>query len=339
MRKNFLIVLSVSLIAALWLNVAGAQEEKIVASYEGRKITEKELLKESRSAIMKQLAKIYQVQRNILDRMISEDLLERESKGQKLTKAELITKNVTSKVKDATDAELKAFYNRVRNSRNYRGKKFEDAKPILKRHYRSEKSQEFMSDYLDTLFAKYKVSLALDRPTSEVSVDDDPGMGNPKAPVVIIEFSDFQCPYCKKTRPVIDRIMKDYKGKVYYVFRDFPLSFHKQAKDAASAAHCAGEQGKYWEYNDQLWKKQGKLKKLETLDEIAVELKLDQNKFKSCLKSKKYHAEVDKDMKEGATAGVSGTPAYFINGVFLSGAQPYEAFKEIIDEELAKNNG
>ena len=116
------------------------------------------------------------------------------------------------------------------------------------------------------------------------------------------------------------------------------MSFHSQAKDAANAANCAGEQGKYWEYNHALWDFQSK-QSLDKLKEIAANLSLDTVKFEACVSSKKYYKEIDKDQADGSEAGVSGTPAYFINGKFLSGAQPFEAFKEIIDEELAKTKG
>jgi protein-disulfide isomerase len=173
-----------------------------------------------------------------------------------------------------------------------------------------------------------------------ISSDDDPVKGSKDAKVVIIEFSDFQCPFCARffdqTLPLIER---DYikTGKVQLVYRDFPLSFHQYAQKAAEAAQCANEQGKFWEYHDLLFKNQnewisaGEAKLLD----YAKALELDTNKFNSCLTTGKYESEVKKDFQDGLQYGVQGTPTFFINGIPIVGAQPYEAFKQVIDQQLA----
>ncbi len=181
-----------------------------------------------------------------------------------------------------------------------------------------------------------------------VSINDDPVKGNSNAPVTIIEFSDFQCPYCgrffKTTMPEIER---DYikTGKVKYVFRDFPLEFHNQAPKAAEAANCAGEQGKYWEMHDTLFENQSDLK-VEKLKQYASEIGLDANSFDTCLDSGKYKEEIDKDIEAGRKAGVNGTPSFFIGktqdkskeitGKRIVGARPYAVFKQIIDPLLSE---
>jgi protein-disulfide isomerase len=173
-----------------------------------------------------------------------------------------------------------------------------------------------------------------------ISSDDDPVKGSKDAKVVIVEFSDFQCPFCARffdqTLPLIER---DYikTGKVQLVYRDFPLSFHQYAQKAAEAAQCANEQGKFWEYHDLLFKNQnewisaGEAKLLD----YAKALELDTNKFNSCLTTGKYESEVKKDFQDGLQYGVQGTPTFFINGIPIVGAQPYEAFKQVIDQQLA----
>ncbi len=170
----------------------------------------------------------------------------------------------------------------------------------------------------------------------DVSVDDDPSKGSKDAEVTIIEFSDFQCPYCARfftqTLPLID---ENYikTGKVRLVYRDFPLSFHQNAQKAAEAAECADEQNKFWEYHDLVFKNQGALS-IDDLKKYAANLKLDTAKFDACLDSGKYEEEVKKDFADGQKAGVTGTPAFFVNGKPLVGAQPFSAFKEVIDAEL-----
>jgi protein-disulfide isomerase len=173
---------------------------------------------------------------------------------------------------------------------------------------------------------------------SAVSDDGDPSIGSKDATVTIIEFSDFQCPFCERfylqTFPQIKLEYID-TGKVRFVYRDFPLSFHAMAQKAAEAAECANEQEKFWEYHDKIFQNQASLSK-DNLKLWAKQLGLDTTKFDSCLDTGKYQSEVQKDQKEGISLGVSGTPAFFINGKPLIGAQPFAAFKQLIDAELSE---
>jgi len=168
-----------------------------------------------------------------------------------------------------------------------------------------------------------------------VSSDDDPSIGPANAPVTIIEFSDFQCPYCERAEPAVKQILGKYKDKVKFIYRDFPLGFHPYAQKAAEASECADEQKKYWEYHDLLFKNQNALD-IESLKKYAKELKLDESKFNKCLESGKYASETKKDFEDGQKAGVSGTPTFFINGIKVVGAQPYAVFEQVIEQELSK---
>ncbi|HKZ71918.1 MAG TPA: DsbA family protein [Nitrospirota bacterium] len=180
-----------------------------------------------------------------------------------------------------------------------------------------------------------------------VSMNDDPVKGDLNAPVTIIEFSDFQCPYCGRFfKSTLTEIERDYikTGKVRYVFRDFPLDFHKQAPKASEAANCAGEQGKYWEMHDKLFENQNALM-VDKLRQYAAEVGLESGPFDACLDSGKYAEEINRDVEDGKKAGVSGTPSFFIGksqgpgkeitGKRIVGARPYESFKQVIDQILA----
>lgn len=172
----------------------------------------------------------------------------------------------------------------------------------------------------------------------EVSADDDPFLGDENAPITIIEFSDFQCPYCGKfDEDTLPELKEKYidTGKIKFIYRDYPLEFHQYAQKAAEASECAHEQDKYWEYHDILFKNQNDLT-VDDLKKYAADLKLDTNKFNECLDSSKYKEEVEKDFNDGQSYGVSGTPAFFVNGILISGAQPFSAFEEIIEQELNK---
>ena len=170
----------------------------------------------------------------------------------------------------------------------------------------------------------------------EVSIDDDAVKGDVNAPVTIIEFTDYECPFCSRHyTSTMPQLQKEYidTGKVKYVVRDFPLGFHTQAQKSAEAAECAGEQGKYFEMHDKLFDN-GVQGGVSSFKQFAGQIGLNQGDFDSCLDSDKMASEVQKDSQDGQKYGVQGTPAFFINGRLISGAQPFSAFKQAIDAEL-----
>ena len=179
----------------------------------------------------------------------------------------------------------------------------------------------------------------------KASIKDDPYLGDSAAKVVIVEYSDFQCPYCGRFyRTTLPEIKKRYidTGKVGYVFKDFPLDFHKQARKAAEAAHCAGEQGKYWEMHDKIFDEQRKMRIEDFVDHAGV-LGLDEGGFKTCIDSGRHSVGINEDIASGRANKVSGTPAFLVGtineggeveGVMLVGAQPFPAFAVILDDLL-----
>jgi len=169
-----------------------------------------------------------------------------------------------------------------------------------------------------------------------VSVDDDPSWGPEDAPVTIIEFSDFQCPFCGRFhQETYPQLREAYGDRIRFVYRDFPiLQLHPNAAISAQAANCANEQEKYWEYHDLLLTNQNQSDRA-ALGNFAEQLDLDINAFDECIDSGRYEQEVNADVQEGSRYGVQGTPTFFINGRPIVGAQPFEVFSAIIDEELA----
>jgi len=169
----------------------------------------------------------------------------------------------------------------------------------------------------------------------DVAIGNGAVLGNQDAKITIIEFSDFQCPYCEKFySETFPQLKKEYidTGKAKLIFRNFPLSFHENAMPSALAAECAKEQGKFWEYHDKLFENQQALDS-SSLKKYALDLKLEINKFNDCLDNKKYQSEIQQDIQDGQSAGVTGTPSFFINGIPLEGAQPFSAFKQVIDSQ------
>lgn len=193
----------------------------------------------------------------------------------------------------------------------------------------SEKEGKY---YLDSA----KVGLPVGRYLESLKAgDNDASMGPKDAKVTIIEFSDFQCPYCQKAEETVKEVLQNYGDKIRLVYKHFPIQGHKNAEKAAEAAECAKDQGKFWEMHDLMFENQSKLE-IADLKKYALDLNLNSSEFDNCLDSGKYTGKVQNDMDVGISYGVSGTPAFFINGQFLNGAQPVEKFREIIDAELAR---
>jgi len=239
---------------------------------------------------------------------------------------------VDSKVPDPSDAEIEGYYLAGKDRMN---RPLADVKTQLRASVKQAKTQQVRQEYLKRLQADATVAVLLSPPRIEVGSDPARVLGNRKAPVMIVEFSDYQCPYCHKVEATLKQVLAKYGDKVSLAYRDFPLTaIHPQAMMAAEASRCALEQGKFWEYHDQLLT----VSKLEKDDLIgyARNLKLDDKQFESCLTSEKYKTDIEKDEQEGRKAGVNGTPGFFINGLSLSGAQGQDAFARLIDDELGR---
>ncbi len=173
-------------------------------------------------------------------------------------------------------------------------------------------------------------------PVADISIEGEPMLGDLNAPITMIEFSDFQCPYCANyTLQIFPEIKKEYvdTGKVKIVFKNFPLPFHKDAATAALAAECANEQNKFWDYEAKLFENQNDLSK-DNLKKWALDIGMDADQFNQCLDSSKHQDEVKNDMEEGVASGVEGTPSFFINGELVVGALPFSEFQKIFEEKL-----
>lgn len=167
-------------------------------------------------------------------------------------------------------------------------------------------------------------------------IDDDPSLGPEDAPIVVVEFSDYQCPYCQLWhQAVFPQLMATYEGKIRFIYRDFPLSGHPEAIPAATAANCAGEQGAYWRFHDALFSMSYGLSN-EAYHRYAADLGLDTGTFAQCLQEGNARKEVLADYQSALGLGVQSTPTFFINGISIIGAQPFEVFQQVIEAELQK---
>ena len=177
-----------------------------------------------------------------------------------------------------------------------------------------------------------------DETVYKVAAGNAPAKGTKNAPLQVVIFSDFQCPFCKRVEPQLSQLEKEYGGKVHMAWKNYPLPFHQNAEPAAEAAMAANAQGKFWQMHDKLFENNTALDR-PSLEKYAQELGLDMAKFKADLDAQKYKSSIEADTKEGQAVGVNGTPAVFINGRKINGAYPWETFKKIADEELAKKQG
>jgi protein-disulfide isomerase len=313
-------------------NAETPKPKQPVATVEGQTIYDEDLAPSVQGQLLPLRNQEYEIKRKALDNLIEQKLLEAAAKKKGLTTEKLLDQEVNSKVPDPSDAEIEGYYYGLKVK-----SPLADVKTQLKESLKQTKSQQLRQDYLKTLRADSKVVVLLSAPRVEVAYDPARMRGNPKAPVMIVEFSDYQCPYCHQVEPTVAQVLAKYGDKVSLSYRDFPLTaIHSQAMISAEASRCALEQGKFWEYHDQLFT----ASKLEKDDLIgyARNLKLDDKQFASCLTGEKYKADIDKDEQEGRKAGVTGTPGFFINGIALSGAQGQDAFARVIDDELARKS-
>ncbi|MBK7863207.1 MAG: thioredoxin domain-containing protein [Archangiaceae bacterium] len=279
----------------------------------------------------------YQTRRQVIDQLIFKELVGAEAKKKNQTEEQWMSDQIDSKVKPPTDKEIDEFYEKNKEGMPP-GTTMEMVKPRIVDFMTRDQKGTLVRALFDDLKKQAGVEITLaapKKPKKEVEAKG-PSRGPEGAKVTIVEFSDFQCPFCSRAHDTVEEVMSAYAGKVRLVFRHFPLEFHAQAPKAAEAALCADEQKKFWEYHDVLFKNQQKLQ-VEDLKAHATALGLDGAKFNECLDSGRMAAVVKTDTEAGHKAGVSGTPAFFINGNVLSGAQPLEEFKRVIDAELATN--
>jgi predicted DsbA family dithiol-disulfide isomerase len=285
-----------------------------------------------RAQLMDLRAREHQLRSQAIDALVTQALLEKEAAARGMTPEALHKAEVEDKAVVA-DADAKSYYdaNKARFGTTSEADAIKQIKAGLSQQRQTERRAAFSRE----LRKKYEVKVLLEPYRVPVEVGKAPVRGNPKAPVTVVEFSDFQCPYCVRARPTVNRVRETYGDKVRWVFRHFPLDFHAQAQKAGEAAACAEEQGRFWEMHDLLWTNTAKLQ-VADLKAHATTLGLDAARFGQCLDSGRHAGLVEADLQAGQGYGVSGTPAFFVNGRPLVGAQPFDAFAQVIDDELER---
>jgi protein-disulfide isomerase len=278
---------------------------------------------------------LFELRERTLENLIGERVVKAAAQKAGQNEDDFLRKQVEAKIPTVSVDEAKKFFdeNKERLPPQLASQQFDAVKDTIVQGLTNQKRREAIGGLVEDIKKKAGVQILLHAPKVQVAAEG-PSKGPKEAKVTIVEFSDFQCPYCSKGKAVMDQVVAKYGSKVRLVFRDFPLDFHEKAQKAAEAGQCANDQGKFWQMHDWMFDNQQNLD-VEALKTAAKTLGLDSAKFDTCLTSGQYAALVKKNSKEGQEAGVKGTPAFFVNGVFLSGAQPLEKFSTEIDRALA----
>ena len=311
----------------------------VVAKINGENITEDQLIGDAQLELMQIKKQEYDLKMGQLNKLVQERFIGAEAKKEGLASAEeFIAKKIVKGDIKITDAEYKKF---VKDKNIPESNINDQVKERINAYMKEQKKDELVQAYLAKLTKNSPVEVYFKKPKSNIQVDfgEAPFEGGDKAKVTIVEFSDFQCPFCSKGAKVVGEIHKKYGNKVKIAFKQFPLPMHHDAMGAAEASMCVYDQNKekFWKFHDTAFANQDKLDP-ESLAKHAKASGVDEKKFKECVDSHKYADFVKKDQSYGEKLGVRSTPTFFINGQLLSGALPLEQFSEVIDEELEGKN-
>ncbi|MEZ4235920.1 MAG: thioredoxin domain-containing protein [Myxococcota bacterium] len=310
---------------------AGVPE--VVAKIGDASITWDELFSEVGGDLVQADIARAEARQNALDQLVLQRLLEKEAEKRGLTVDALIQAEVQEKVTPPTEEEVRAFYEQ--NKSQMQGPVEVEGQRIAQFLYEKQAQAAFLALMTRLKEEAGGVETFLPRYRIEVAAKDGPRRGPEKAPVEIVEFSDFQCPYCSDAAETAKQLSERYGDKVSLVYRNFPLPMHGQAHRAAEASLCAKDQDKFWDYHDALFGDQ-KAWTDEDFVGYATAAGLDADAFRTCLTEGKHAEAVDSDIADGRKVGMSATPGFYVNGIPMQGSQPIEAFAEVIDAELAR---
>lgn len=310
------------------------QDKTIVAKMGDVTITQDEVRKGIETEIYEAEMKVYELKMAKLKSLILEKLMEKHPDKKGLSNDEFMEKHIASKVK-VSEEDIKKLVQERKIPKEH----VKEMRERIVQFIKMEKQRDALEQWLAAQTAKNPVEIYLtkpERPAFKIKTDDsDPSFGSASAKVTLVEFSDFQCPFCAKGANILKELKKKYGSKLRVVFKNYPLPFHNDAKGAAIAGLCANEQGsdKFWKLHDEMFANQQQLG-IEGLKGLAKKVGLDSAKFDGCLDSKKYAAAIEADIQDGREASVKSTPTFFVNGKIINGAVPLEQFVELIDQEL-----
>ncbi len=327
-----LLVLAASIACAQEPGKASTGDE-VVAKIGDEVITATELEAMVGPSLVSLRQQVYQAKIAGLQAQIFERLVAKAATAEGITSADYIKKNVTDKVGPPDEGEI------VKVMTQYRNRLAQDdnqARQQVVQALQQQQQVALSEELRKELFAAAGVEILLDPPRVDVKITKDtPVRGPSDAPIVLVEYTDYQCPYCSRVQPTITALLERYEGQIKHVFKDLPLPIHAEAELAGQAAHCAGDQGKFWELHDWLFANQRAIN-IEAMSTAAGQIGMDTDLFRACIDQGTHAETVRADAMEARSFGITGTPGFLINGRVLTGAQPIEAFEKVIDEELTR---
>jgi protein-disulfide isomerase len=306
----------------------GVTASGAIVVIDGKTFTSADVQRKNPGATFQARNTLFEAERKAADEFINDYVLEREAKNQNLTVDQLLERHAYNTLpKDPSDEALRVYYDGIDTAEPY-----ESVREKIRDLVRQRRMAKAKAAYIQSLRSRAAITIRMVPPRAPVTIGDAPVRGASGAPVTIIEYADYECPYCQQIQPVIERIEKEYKDKVAFVFKDVPLPMHANAQKASEAAHCAGAQGKFWEYHDRLFTTQQY--DVAHLREYARSLALDGTAFDKCLDTGAQAQRIKAYVAEAQAIALPGTPGFFVNGRLLSGAVDYETLRQAIDEEL-----
>ena len=311
--------------------VAGVPSDGTAVLVEGGglKLTLNDLEEKRPAAMFQARTNYYETERKAIEDLVEQSILDEQAKKEGVTVQQLLEKHVNSAIaKDPSDEALRVYYEGIDTT-----EPFESVRDKIVDALRQRRIAKAKAAYMQSLHAQNPMTIRLAPPHAPISMKDVAVRGSQGPGVTLVEFADFQCPYCQQIQPSLTKIEAEFKGKVAFAYKDYPLPMHPDAEKAAEASHCAAAQGKYWEYHDVLYAN----KQLDppALKTYARDLKLDAKTFETCLDSGQMAGVVGTQNSEAQALGLQGTPTFFVNGRYVSGNVTYERLRSVISEELS----
>lgn len=277
----------------------------------------------------------FAIKRRILEERVQDLLFQHEAQRRKTSMDDLLKEEIDAKVKPVTTEEARAVYE---SGRDRMGSMPEDeALAQIRTSMLKQRAAQRRAQFVDELRRNHDVQVFLDPPRIRMRAANGPSRGPESAPVTLVEFTDFQCPFCSRAAPTLRAVEEKFGQNIRLVFKHYPLPMHKEANRAAEAAVCADEQGRFWEMHDKLFTDPNRLSPMD-IAHYARDVNIDLNQFNDCLASGRAAERVKRDRAEGDEYGVANTPTFFVNGRFLLGAVPLGTLASVIDEELVRSS-
>jgi len=324
----FLFGAAISFCAFAGQDVQGQDGNTVVAEIDGTRLTLAQFESQRPSALFQARNNFFEVEKQAVQAYIDDFLLERQAQKENVIVAELLERHVNSTIaKDPDETALRVYYEGLDTK-----EPFEAVRDKIIEHIREVRLAKAKTAYMQSLRSQAKISLELEAPRIEISLKNTSVRGPADAPLVLVEYADYECPFCQQVQPTLDRLETDFKGRMAFAYKDMPLPMHPHAQKAAEASRCAGLQGKYWEYHDLLSKDKGF--EVPQLKAAASQLGLETAAFDKCLDSGQQANAVKSTQDEAQKLGLQGTPSFFLNGRFFTGNLSYDQMRQIMQDEL-----